>query len=219
MKRPSRPITAILTSVLAAAPAIIGCREESASRDSASAVSAKEPTPEESFSLIFDTFRRGVQTGGDGVSSGFIASGDDGHSRLTVNNQVSHTMIPPAEAGEPYRATITVVSAATYSIARGLGEDDEAEDQESRERSGNESLADPSSESNRIDSSPSDSPSDRSPSQPETVARRNDRVERTFHLVHENGRWKLTKESESQLDQKTERAIISAFDNALGTQA
>jgi hypothetical protein len=49
----------------------------------------------------------------------------------------------------------------------------------------------------------------------QTVARKETKHERTYHLVYESGRWKLI----TKLDPKTEKSIQYAFDQALRPQS
>ena len=223
MKRLNRLAATIVMSAVAAILVTSGCQEKTASPQGGVGSAGKEPTPEERFQLVFDTFRRGVETGAGGVPGGFIASDDDGHSRLTVNNRVSHELTPPTGENEPYRASITVVSVATYSMARGLGDDEEPETKKSQQRSGSGLSSTPASDSTSVLDpnliSASNGQSDRSDSNSNPVARRDDTTERKFDLVYRNGRWSLTEESQKQLDPKTEQAIIKAFDKALRSQA
>ncbi|MCI0492621.1 MAG: hypothetical protein L0Z07_06770 [Planctomycetes bacterium] len=206
---------------------ISGCREGSTSHSNATPQNASTPSSpeEESFALVFETFCRGMETGARRVSSGFVTDEASGRSRLSVHNKVSEKLRPPTAAGEPYRATITVVSRATYSLTRDIDEQ-QAEEEKKREQTnatGPDSgfPADPSVSVLDPDliSAPSDSTRPvPTKSSTEPVSRREELSTRNYELVYENNRWRLTEETKKQLDPETEKAVISAFDRALGTQ-
>ena len=111
----------LLTMSATLAACLVGCTESSdlvaGVNRSAPGYTAKpgaKPGPEESFELILETFRRGVE----GVKIGFVAQREGGHSMMSGDNKVSHELIPPKKEGEPYKAIITVQSQSSYSLQR-----------------------------------------------------------------------------------------------------
>src|SRR5688572_23283186 len=74
-----------------------------------------KPGPEESFAVIVETFRRGVED----IPIGFVVRDTaGGHSMMTGRNDVTHELIPPAKQGDPYKGVITVESESRYSLQR-----------------------------------------------------------------------------------------------------
>jgi hypothetical protein len=176
--------------------------------------------PEESFKLIVETFRRGVED----IQIGFVMRQEGGHSMMTGRNKVSHELIPPTKDGEPYKATITVTSQSRYSIQRTnvpveSDHKDDVKDQttsadplnETDDTSGLEIL-DP----DLVGASGSSSQARRSSagSTERLVDSRPDQGERKYELVYEKGRWNLV----TKLDSETEQSIENAFVQALKTQ-
>jgi hypothetical protein len=198
---------------------LAGCGRESTSNASGgTAKTIEKPGPEESFELIVETFRRGIED----IPIGFVMRQESGQSMMVGKNEVSHKLIPPAKEGEPYRAIITVASESRYSIQRNREEqppEDESEDQtsasdltgEAAEEDGQEILdpelivgADSKNETRR----PAPGATD------QFVARQRDEGQKDYELVHENGIWRLI----TELDPETEQAIREAFARALKTQ-
>src|SRR5262245_3334264 len=94
-------ISSVMTAILLAA----GC-SSSTSGPSTAPVAAK-PTPEQSFDMIMETFRRRIE----GTPSGFVVdNAGGGRSRLMASNKVSSEVFPPEKEGDPYRAEVTVFS-------------------------------------------------------------------------------------------------------------
>ncbi len=209
-----------LSAAIMAIAVVAGCREKSSDvQRAATKLPAVKPSPEDSFKLIVETFRRGVEE----VEIGFVLRDDSGHSMMTGKNKVSHELIPPANENERYRAIITVDSQSRYSIQRSTGDEEQADDEETGGEQTDvfaESGAEDSVEIlepdlvsvNGTETKDRRAPSDTKGKQ--TVARRPDKAERKYELIYENERWVLV----TKLDPETEQSIRYAFDRALGTQ-
>lgn len=214
-KLPAILICALLGASLA------GCGEQTQSNASAAAArTAKKPTPEESFKLIVDTFRRGMED----VPIRFVMRDEGGQSMMVGKREVSHELIRPTKEGEPYRAFITVHTQSHYSTQRTkVPEENGAEEQAEEGSSGIEPLGE-SDDENGLETFDSDlvsapgtsKESRRSATAPaeELVARRTDQGQQRYELVYENGLWTLV----SKLDPETEQSIGYAFEKALKTQ-
>ena len=64
-----------------------------------------------------------------GAVSEFVTQKIGTSSRFQVHNTVTSQFIPPADASDPYRGTITVTSRSVYSLRRSV---EEADDEETR---------------------------------------------------------------------------------------
>jgi hypothetical protein len=202
---------------MAAAVALIalGCQKKPADTPAAQdAAETAQVTPEQSFELIVDTFRRGIED----VQIGFdIPDGRGGRTMMTGRNVVTHQLIAPAKDGEPYQGQIKVASESHYSMQRST------EAVEVTEKAGD--AADQQASSSDIQvfdpvASADNSKGESRPAEPTnkngvTVAQAMNENERTYDLVYENGRWKLV----TKLDPKTEESIKYAFDRALDSQS
>jgi hypothetical protein len=179
------------------------------------------PTPEESFDLILTTFRRGVETGAGGVMAGGVSHKDGGYSAITINNTVTHELIPPAKQGDDYRATITVTSRSRYSIKRGSpGADEASREDEAKNKAAasGDALAEPGAE---MDPGAMTTAGSTTPTRggfrdtkAEAPIGRPDEDVRTYDLVHRGGRWELL----TKIDEKNDPAAKMAFERALGMQ-
>jgi hypothetical protein len=198
---------------------LAGCGNGSTSNASGGAGKVmSKPGPEESFKLIVETFRRGIED----IPIGFVIRQEGGQSMMVGKNEVSHELIRPTKEGEPYRAIVTVTSESRYSIQRSREEtppEDAREElpvasdltDDSAEEDGQEifdtelvGAADSRNEPRRTAPGATD----------QFVARRPDEGQRAYELVYENGRWSLV----SKLDPETEQSIRDAFNRALKTQ-
>jgi hypothetical protein len=214
-------VPALLMSALLGA-SLAGCGDKAASNASvAAARNEKKPTPEESFQLIVDTFRRGMED----VPIGFVMREEGGQSMMIGKREVSHELIRPTKEGEPYRAFITVHTQSRYSIQRTkVPEEDGAEKEAEAGSSGVETLGEPEDDQNGLETFDSDlvsAPgSNKEPRRPtatpteELVARRPDEGQQKYELVYENGLWTLI----TKPDPETEQSIKYAFEKALKTQ-
>jgi len=211
----------VLISVVLVVCTAVGCRQQSdGGKNAAARASHTKPGPEESFALIVETFRRGVED----VPIGFVLHDAEGHSMMTGRNEVSHKLIPPAKEGDPYKAVITVGSHSHYSIQRSTSEESVEEEQSDQQR--RDSLAEEGPDTDiqvfdpELISPSSDKNQDRktTPSTSETsektVTRRPDRQERHYELVYMDGKWTLI----TPLDPETEQSIQNAFKRALEMQ-
>jgi hypothetical protein len=180
------------------------------------------PTPEESFDIIMAEFKRHVED----TPSGFVTEKGGERSRLLASNKVSSEVIPPANEGDPYRAEVTVVSEARYSLQRKVEEPDESSNDNERDKKSNSDLSDGSTDNgldmNMLDSGLVKSPgtgSDQGARESKNagesiITRREEKDKKTFELEYKDGRWQLL----TTPDPDTERAIKFAFDKALATQ-
>jgi hypothetical protein len=213
-KLPAILITALLGASLA------GCEQATPNESAAAAKDPKQPSPEDSFQLIVDTFRRGMED----VPIGFVMREESGQSMMTGKREVSHQLIRPTKEGEPYRAIITVHTQSRYSIQRTkVPEENGLEEQAEVGSSGIESVGEPDGESgletfdsDLVDAPGSSKETRRSTAAPtaELVARRPDKGQQKYELVYENGLWTLV----TKPDPETEQSIQSAFEKALKTQ-
>ncbi|MCI0334994.1 MAG: hypothetical protein L0228_17440 [Planctomycetes bacterium] len=208
--------------VLAALIAVSGAGCERRSSDAgttAAAPTATQLTPEESFKLLVETFRRGIED----VPVGFVVQdGSGSQTMMTGRNEVSHELLPPAKDGDPYKAVIIVKSQSRYSLQRSEKPDDAAN---SDQESDNESFDPASDDGSGVQVFDSDLVSapgaDRRTTSKKVdrnavaVAQKVEEHERPYELVYENGRWKLV----TKLDPKTEGSIKLAFDRALDSQS
>jgi len=207
-------LTCLLPLLAAAITAVglVGCNDSTGGSPALS-----KPTPEESFDLIVETFKRGVED----IPIGFVVRREGGHSMMSGRNEVSHELITPAKEGDPYRGVITVDSEWKYSMQHSdEAEETDREGEPSRQESALDDGQDPDSieilDSNLVSgSSPAleDSQSS-SATGVKRVTREQDEKKRTYDLVYKNGRWALT----TELDPETERSIENAFEKALNTQ-
>jgi hypothetical protein len=209
---------AMLVSIAVLAIGIVGCDDQSTSTQSAAAARAARNSAEESFQLIVDTFRRGVED----IPIGFVVRQESGHSMMVGKNEVSHELIRPTKEGEPYRAVITVASRSRYSLKRDSVPEDDSQDKADNQSSGIDSSDESGDsgteiiDSDLVSSQDSNNQTRRSNagSTETMIARRPDEGERNYDLVYDKGRWKLV----TKLDPETERSIRNAFDQALKTQ-
>jgi hypothetical protein len=197
-----------------------GCQQQSQTPTAAASRPPQaKPSPEDSFRLIVETFRRGVED----VPIGFVLRGADGHSMMTGKNEVSDELIPPAKEGEPYKAVITVGSQSRYSIQHSTTESEGAEEAQAAD-DGTDSFAD-LGEGGGVEvfdpdliSTPGAARDGRNSPSPETtektVTRQADRQDRRYELIYEDGKWSLV----TKLDPETEQSIQNAFRRALATQ-
>jgi hypothetical protein len=208
----------LLASLLTVAAGVVGCQGQSGGTDANAARALAEPGPEESFELIVETFRRGIED----VPIGFVLHNSEGHSMMTGRNEVSHELIRPTKDGEPYRAVITVGSQSRYSIQRSTSDEEESDEADEQP---SDPLAEEGEESDlqlfdRELVGPGSAKQDRQPppstkeNAEKTVTRQADKQERKYELVYENGKWTLV----TKLDPETEQSIQNAFKRALEMQ-
>ncbi len=203
--------------VVLGAVGLNGCTKD-AGEEAAAAAKRAKPGPEESFELIVETFRRGVED----VPIGFVVRRESGHSRMVGKNDVKHELIPPSKEGEPYKAIITVDSKSSYSIQRsGSSDDDDAKQNNNGDETADELANDPGGvevfDSDLVNPSPSGgSTRGNSEGAAEPIVRRqaDDWPARKYELEYRSGRWELL----TELDPETEQSIQNAFDQALNTQ-
>ena len=155
--------------MLAVAAAVGGC-EGPAGKAGGPAKTAKL-SPEESFRLIVDTFRRRV---------GFVVSEGGNRSMMLGSYKVTDKLERPASESEPYKGVITVTSQSKYSMRRSpTGEDGDpdsgsdknaaARDSDSSSKGGGENSASIAKATQPTD---------------DTVARRPDEQVRNYDLVY-----------------------------------
>jgi hypothetical protein len=192
----------------------LGCQKKPAdSPEAQEAAKNSRVTPEQSFELIVDTFRRGIED----VQIGFdIPDGRGGRTMMTGRNVVTHQLIAPAKEGEPYTGQIKVASESHYSMQRSTEAGEGAEKADTADQQATSSdiqVFDPvaSADNSNAESRPAE-PANKNGV---TVAQAKNENERTYDLVYENGRWKLV----TKLDPKTEESIRFAFDRALASQS
>ena len=199
--------------------AFLGCEREPAPRQ------VVQLTPEESFEQVAKLFRQSVETGPGGMPGGFFSQDAGGHSRLVVNNKVTHKLVPPSDAGDKYRGIITVTSRYDYSLQKSA-EEEKSNEREDEDGNRNEFDSDTMDESDSdaegieildpdlvtVPNAGGQLPD--APSEADLIARRSDEIVTDYELEYKNGRWVL----KSSLDSNTERAIENAFNHALELQ-
>lgn len=202
-----------LQSTLAAALLMMscaGCEQNSEVAPASATQAADQLAPQQSFDLIVETFRRGVED----VPIGFVVHDSSGsQTMMTGRNEVSQQLVPPAKQGDPYKAVITVKSTSRYSLKKSTEEPGQPADQ-----AAGATAAGAESTAQILDPDVVSNPSDRhvaADSNQVTVASKDDGYERTYELIYEKGRWKLV----TELDPKTEGAIKFAFERALDSQS
>jgi hypothetical protein len=178
------------------------------------------PTPEEKFNIIVETFRRGVENS----NIYFRVPREGGHSMLAGHNEVSHELIKPTKEGETYRGIITVTSQSHYSIQRSADRPEEASRKEQPRNQNSESGLGDLNPKDGIDILESDlagpasgtgpNPEPSAANSDSMVARRENQSDRKYELEYKDGRWTLL----TELDPDTEQGIKYAFDYALETQ-
>jgi hypothetical protein len=218
MSRVGTPIGWLILFAVTAIPLVAGCSGPAGGP--ASGPVAK-PTPEESFDVMMELFRRRIE----GSPGSFVVEKHGGRSRLMASNTVTSEVFPPSKEGEPYRADVTVHSEARYSIQRTVEEPDgsaKKEEPRNDQRSGIPSLDNAGNGVGILDpdlvtshGGDQQQPRQTGPTAGESVVtRREDEEKRTFKLEYTNGRWVLL----TKPDPKTERSIQEFFDEALATQ-
>jgi hypothetical protein len=205
-------LSILLLAISLLGATVVGCREASGPRPS-SRGSVNKSGPEESFKLIVETFRRGVED----VPIGFVVRQESGQSMMTGKNEVSHELIRPTKEGEPYRATITVTSQSRYSIQRTNEEvpaEEQTENPSALDTTGDSDDDDGQEifDANLVGGGSAKTDTRRSsPGAPEQfIARRPDEGQQKYDLVYENGDWRLV----TKLDPETEQSIRTAFEHA-----
>jgi hypothetical protein len=209
-------------SALAAASAVVaisaGCEKTAAPvvRPSVN-VQAASLGPEESFKVVVDTFRRGME----GLPIGFRMQDESGGlSMMTAQNEVSYELIRPEKAGNPYKGIVTVRIETRYSMQRPTESPEPTEDENEQKK--NITLPEDEGDAEVFDSELVSTPGKGSRTKATAtdelapaLARKADTHERKYELVYDNGRWKLT----TKLDPKTEKSVQQAFDRALEQQS
>src|SRR5262245_58941812 len=121
MSRVVTPIGWLILSGLTAIVLVAGCSRSTSTPSPGPATT--KATPEESFDIIMETFRRRIE----GTPSGFVVdNAGGGRSRLMASNKVGSEVFPPAKEGDPYTAEVTVLSEARFSLQRKVDEADES---------------------------------------------------------------------------------------------
>jgi hypothetical protein len=176
-----------------------------------------KPGPEESFNLIYDVFRRRMED----TQIGFVMTDASGRSVMSGNNKVSYELIRPASEGEPYKAIVTVTSESHYSIRRIIEDSNEDSRDKANSEQADETFQETDQDTLPFESGAPGNAADESSKQKsisrtgeKAYARRQDGKVRNYELIYEKGRWNLV----TELDEKTEKAIENAFNNALNTQ-
>jgi hypothetical protein len=211
-----RALVAALLTVVAG----IGCQKKP---DPAAAKAAAKPaplTPEESFDIIVETFRRGIED----VPIGFDVQDNFGRrTMMTGKSVVTHTLVPPEKEGDPLKAEIKVVSDTQYSLQHSI-ETPDPQDADEAGESTTDGTATSGPDVQIFDPAVASEPgtaADRrgTPGKIDpnavTVGQWPTSYERVYELVYENGRWKLL----TKLDPNKEESIKVAFERALESQS
>jgi hypothetical protein len=209
---------ASVACALAIAAISVGCQKETRTVAPATTTQAVSSGPEASFEAIVESFRRGMEE----IPIGFsVPDPSGGVSRMSGRNEVSAELIPPKD-GEPYRGIIRVVSQARYSVERAPQEPSESDEQTDQAVENGLEETDEESDTEVFDPAlvtPGGTSGKTTTAKPgkgaDLYVSEENKSERTYDLVYESGRWKLT----TKLDPKTEKSIQHAFDRALKSQS
>lgn len=196
-----------------------GCQQESAPPTPAV---TERPGPEASFAEIVELFKNGMELPGSNLSNVFTQDAGSS-SRIQVHNTVTSQLIPPSNAEDFYRGTITVSTQSMYSMRRTNDNDDkdESADDESPNAAANKGFGDGETEEGQFQSfdpglvaNPPDGEKEGETNGATSVQRRPEKDDRTYELIYREDRWQLI----TKLDPKTERSVANAFDRALRNQ-
>jgi hypothetical protein len=177
---------------------------------------AARPTPEKSFEDLARIAQDGIELSAGSSATGRVSQKTGASSRFQVYNTVTSEFIPPANANEVPRGTITVTTKSVYSLRqsaednddevveqKGFNLMDEADGQDSGYKVMDEQLITETPANNK-----------RGKEEIESVQRHADEDVRTYDFAYENNRWVL----KSKLDPDTEKSIENAFERALRLQ-
>lgn len=218
MKRPARrKVIVALSLVSLVIPSLCaGCNRHSANGKSTVAT----PTPEVQFSRILEAFRRSVED----QPVGFVVNDGGNRSTLFGTNKVTSKLIPPVSSDDHYKAVITVSSESHYSLRRTKNPAEEAEREQNAKNQSSSALTNPKDKkgigilepdlAGKASSDPPKTVPKSTQPDEEVVTRRPDGAVRNYELSHDGDRW----EAVTTLDQKTEKAIKFAFDEAIAGQ-
>jgi hypothetical protein len=206
----------LLTSALLLASLVIaslGC-DHSAERNSAAMAAAQGPEP--SFQRILNSFRRKIED----QPVNLVVSEGGNRTTMVGSNTVSYQLIPPPTPNDRYKATITVTTKSQYSLRHTKTDENDQPNQKPHknplDREEDKGIALPSS--TNITPKPADDQNanndSKSKDPQETVTRRPNEQTKKYELVYENKKWLLL----TAIDQKTEKSIQFAFDEALSVQ-
>jgi hypothetical protein len=206
-------------TLLGAALVAASCMSCGHGETSPAASRQTNPSPEEAFDTIVETFRRRIED----TPVGFVVSDSTGRTSMVGTNKVSSELIRPTNETDAYKAVITVTSESRYSILRTKKEEDSEE--ESREQNGDAKSGNPitpNGDDKGLESLDSELVSKPAPPEGPTGRLTQDVIKpptldkdvRNYELVYKNGRWTLV----TELNIKTEQSIQNAFRNALDTQ-
>jgi hypothetical protein len=202
-------------SVLTIVAVSIGCQEKKAVTAPTAVSTPATPSPEESFKIVVESFREGIED----IDIGFLVpDSTGGHSRMTGSNEVSSELIPPTTDGGQYQGIITVRRESQYSLQRST---EVRPEEETAKEGQDDAVSEEGSETEILDPAivntpdPNRSAGSKLGNNEVMIASKENFSERKYELVYDNGRWTLT----TKLDPKTERSIQNAFDRALNAQS
>lgn len=192
------------------------CTHQSSATGTAAAKKHAKPTPEESFQVIMETFRRRMEE----TPVGFVVNNPNGRSTMVGSNKVSYELVAPKSAEEQYKAVVTVKSQSRYSVKVSTETPDDTSHEKTttkndrllpeKDKKGNESF-----DSGFAKSSGDNSKSNSSGTHvSEQVLPHDDMEEHKYNLLYQDGKWILV----TELNQETEQAVQNAFKTALETQ-
>ena len=205
----------LLAAGVVVAASCISCNQQNSQSGLAASKNAK-PGPEESFNLIYDTFRRQMED----APVGFVVSDSTTRTMMSGAIKVSGDLIRPTNETDPFKAVITVVSQSHYSIKRTIDDSNEKLHEKDADAKKDDPLAVDNDasffETGTNSQDASDNHASRTAPRPgeEAVSRRPDEATRKYELLYQNGRWTLV----TKLNPETEQSVQNAFNNALDTQ-
>jgi hypothetical protein len=179
------------------------------------AAASNAGTPEAAFAEIVAEFRRGVEKTPIRLN---VHDNDGSKTMMTGKNVVTHEVLPTKNEGDPLKAVIRVSSESRYSVQRSTESRKTNSSNDATEQSAstdsNVQVFDSSIASTTSQSATSNPSAETADPKAVVVGMADEKDERAYELVYENGRWKLI----TELDPDTEGLIKLAFERALATQ-
>lgn len=187
----------------------VGCEKESARVDAPQPVVIE--TPEQRFDRIIESLKRHVEDEALGDAGALLSyDAPPGTPVTDATTRVTHEITPPAAEGEPYRATISLLTQSTVTMVLPQKSEEEKQQEEQAEAGlGEEIEGIPSLESLKVPSL--DSSAAMGGSAIQTLP--GEQVS-TFELEFRDGKWELL----TELDFKNEPFFATAIEYAIKLQ-
>jgi hypothetical protein len=197
--------------------ACVSCNHSSSGSQSAASRAHAKPGPKESFQTIIDVFKHRMED----TPVGFVVTNSNGRSSLTGQNKVDYELIEPKTESDPYKAVVKVSTRSRYSVKV----QSEVPDESAREKNakkaerllpektvkGQEPFDSSIGKASADDSKSAATPTTHTSEQ---VIPHEEKDDRKYDLLYEDGKWVLV----TELNKETEQAVQNAFKSALDTQ-